>query len=108
MAVHDSLACYPVHLMCTDVLPVNHLTTNDAFWHCLTLAACYQLAQSVLKIDFALAKNSGIGGGGQAYSRHTMHMVAALDGYRTASVGTGWTISHLVSTNGPETTPLPL
>ena len=29
-----------------------------------------------------------------------MHMAAALAGYRTALVGTDWTISHLVSTNG--------
>jgi len=34
----------------------NHLTTNDAIWRRLTLAACYQLAQSVLKIGFALTK----------------------------------------------------
>ena len=57
----------------------NTLTTNNAFWHCLTLAACYHLAQS---------------------SRHALHMVAALAGYRTALVGTSWSISHLVSTNG--------
>ena len=38
---------------------VNLLTTNDAFWRLLTLAACYQLAQSVLKIGFALAKKVG-------------------------------------------------
>ena len=39
----------------------NPLTTNDAIWCHLSLAACYQLAQSVLNIGFALAK---IGGGG--------------------------------------------
>ena len=38
---------------------LNPLTTNDALWHHLTLAACYQLAQSVLKISFALAKKAG-------------------------------------------------
>ena len=32
-----------------------------------------------------------MGGGG--------HMTATLAGYRTALVGTGWTISHLVSVN---------
>ena len=39
----------------------NHLTTDDAFWHCLTLAACYQLTQSVLKIGSALAEMVGQG-----------------------------------------------
>ena len=35
---------------------INPLTTNDTIWHRLTLATCYQLAQSILKIGFALAK----------------------------------------------------
>ena len=30
------------------------LTTDDAFWHSLTFATCYQLVQSVLKIGFVL------------------------------------------------------
>ena len=34
----------------------NPLATDDAFWHCLTLVVCYQLAQYVLKIGFALAR----------------------------------------------------
>ena len=34
----------------------NPLTTNDAFWRHLTLAACYQLVQSVLKIGSVLAE----------------------------------------------------
>jgi len=38
---------------------LNPLTTDDAIWHRLTLAACYQLAQSVLKIGFALVKKVG-------------------------------------------------
>ena len=37
----------------------NPLTTDDAIWRCLTLAACYQLVQSVLKIGFVLAKKGG-------------------------------------------------
>ena len=41
----------------------------------LTLAAYYRLAQSILKICFGLAKQVGLGGG-QAYSRHAMHMTA--------------------------------
>ena len=77
----------------------NPLTTDDAIWCCLTLAACYQLTQSVLKIGFVLAKKGGIGGGGWVSARSTVHMSAALAGYRRALVSTGWTISHLVSTN---------
>ena len=38
---------------------INPLTTDDR----LTLAACYQLAQSILKVGFALAKKVGWGGG---------------------------------------------
>ena len=49
---------------------------------------------------FCTIKKGGIGGGGWTYSIHAMHMVAAIAGYRTVLVGTGWTISHLVSTNG--------
>ena len=38
---------------------VNPLTTDDECIRHDTLAACYQLAQSVLKISFALAKKVG-------------------------------------------------
>ena len=75
---YDSLACPTVHLIHTDVLPVNPLTTNDTFWRCLTLATCYQLAQSVLVLP---SIKGGIGGGGKAYYRHVVHMVAALACY---------------------------
>ena len=46
-------------------LSVDPLTTDDTFWHRLTLAAaaCYQLVQSVLKVGFALAKRWDGGGG---------------------------------------------
>ena len=37
------------------------LTTDDAFWHRLILATCYQLAQSVLRIGSALAERVGQG-----------------------------------------------
>ena len=40
---------------------VNPLTTNDTFWHCQTLAVCYQLVQSVLKIGSALTERVGWG-----------------------------------------------
>ena len=39
----------------------NPLTTDAKCTHHATLTACYQLAQSVLKIDFALAKMVGLG-----------------------------------------------
>ena len=39
----------------------NPLPTNDAIWHRQILAACYQLAQSVLKIGSALAERVGQG-----------------------------------------------
>ena len=39
----------------------NLVTTDDAFWHHQFLAACYQLAQSVLKIGSALAERVGQG-----------------------------------------------
>ena len=40
----------------SETILLNPLTTNDAFWHRQFLAACYQLAQSVLKIGSALAE----------------------------------------------------
>ena len=38
---------------------INPLSTNDAFWCRQLLAACYKLAQSVLKIDSTLAERVG-------------------------------------------------
>ena len=40
---------------------VNPLTTDDTSWRRLTLATCYQLAQSVLKIGSVLAERVGQG-----------------------------------------------
>ena len=40
---------------------INPLTTNDTLWHHLTMAACYQLAQSILNIGSALAERVGQG-----------------------------------------------
>ena len=39
-----------------DNIALNPLTTDDKCIHHPTLATCYQLAQSVLKVGFALAK----------------------------------------------------
>ena len=63
------------------------ISTDDAIWHCLTLATCYQLAQFVL-IGFALAKKVGWGGG-RVSAWGAVHMAAALAGCRKALVGTG-------------------
>ena len=60
----------------------------------------YQLAQSVLKICFSLAKKGGIGGGGHVSAEGGVHMAAGLAGYRKALVETGLAISHLFDTNG--------
>ena len=46
---------------------LNPLTTNDTFWCRLTLAACYQLAQSVLKIGSVLAERVGRGEAGRLH-----------------------------------------
>ena len=48
---------------------------------------------------FCASKKGGIGGGGRVSARGAVHMAGALAGCRKALVGTGWTISHLVSTN---------
>ena len=39
----------------------NPLTTDDAFWRHQILAACYHLAQSILKIGPVLAERVGQG-----------------------------------------------
>ena len=48
---------------------------------------------------FCASKKDGIGGGGWVSAWVAVHMAAALAGCRKALVGTGWTISHFVSTN---------
>ena len=45
--------------LCQRTVPFNPLTTNDTIWHRLTLATCCQLAQSILKMGFVLAKKAG-------------------------------------------------
>ena len=77
---------------------LNPITTDDKCTHHATLATCYQLAQFVLKIGFALAKKDGIGGSGQVSAQGVMHM--ALAGCRKALVSTGLGISLLFDTNG--------
>ena len=72
-------------------MPNYHLTTDDECTRHETLAACYQLAQSVL---------GGIGGGGRVSARGAVHMAAGLAGCRKALVNTGLSISLLFDTNG--------
>ena len=63
-----------------------------------TLAACYHLTQSVLKIGFVLAKKV-VGGGGWVSAWDAVLMAAALAGSRKALVSTGLDISLLFDTN---------
>lgn len=41
---------------------LNPLTTDDAFWCCLTWFACYQLVQFILKVDSVLTEKGEVGG----------------------------------------------
>ena len=56
---------------------VNLLTTNDDYSHHRNLAACYQLAQSVLKIGYVLAERVGQGevGGSTALADCTWQLL---------------------------------
>ena len=69
---------------------INPLTTDDECTRHATLGVCYQLAQSILNIGFALAKKVG---GGRISVRGAVHMAAALADCRKALVGTGLAIS---------------
>ena len=48
---------------------------------------------------FCASKKRRDGGGGRVSAWGAVHMAVALAGCRKALVGTGWTISHLVSKN---------
>ena len=56
---HDWKWKYKSMTICLQATQHNPLPTDDAFWHHLILAACYQLVQSALKIGSALAKRVG-------------------------------------------------
>ena len=81
------------------MLLFNPLTTDDECTRLATLAACYQSAQSILKIGFAVAKRWDRGRR-VGSPRAALHMAAALAGCRKALVGTGIAISLLIDTNG--------
>ena len=65
----------------------NHLTTNDECTCHATLAICYQLAQSTLKIGFVLGKRWDRGGG-QVLAQGAVDMAGALAGCRKTLVCT--------------------
>ena len=69
--------------------------------------ACYQLAQSVLKIGSALAERVGQGEvGGHS---HAVHMVASWLAVEKAWSALAWPfLSFFFTQTGVETTPLPL
>ena len=60
MILNASSNCFRVDTLVSNV-HFNPLTTDDAFWRRQTLAACYQLALSVLKIGSVLAERVGQG-----------------------------------------------
>ena len=47
------------HVLKLTSIKCHPLTTDDVFWHRQTLAACYQLVQSILKIGSSLAERVG-------------------------------------------------
>ena len=54
------------------------------------------------------SKKGGIGGGGRVSARGAVHMAAALADHTKALVGTGWTISLLLTQTGVDKHPLPM
>ena len=76
--------------------PFNHrwcFLTSPEFGHMLSVGAIH------FEDRFCASKKGGIRGGGRVPAWSNMHITATLASYRIALVGTGWTISHLVSTN---------
>ena len=64
MNVHIHSRVYELYKVPTELpitFAVNPLTTDDAFWHRQILVACYQLAQSILKMGSVLAERVGQG-----------------------------------------------
>ena len=75
------------------------MSTNDDYSCNRNSAACYQLAQSVLKIGSAVAERVGQGEvGGSTALPDCMVVVAAA--CRKALVNDGWAICLLPCTNG--------
>ena len=79
----------------------NPLTTDDECTRYATLTACYQLAQSVLKIGSMLAERVGQDKVGGCHPEgDSAWWLAVLAGCGKAWVGTGLAISLLFYTNG--------
>ena len=90
-------------MRCCTYLIVNPLTTNDDYSRHRNLAACYQLAQSVLKIGSALAERVGQGevGGCTALADSAWRLLQlAAAGYRMGQVSSGWPVLLLSCANG--------
>ena len=68
----------------------NPLTTDDTFWCCLTLTACYQLAQSILKIGSALAERVGQGEVGGCTVVKKLKIGMLLCAEVKGGIGGGW------------------
>ena len=74
--------------------------TDDLKIRHVTLATCYQLAQSILKIGSVVAERVGQGEvGGCHPPGDSTCMVVVVAGCRKALVGTGQAISLLCCTN---------
>ena len=81
---------------------LNPITTDDAFGVVMVssdFGRMLSVGTICFEDRFCASKKGGIGGGGRDSAWGAVHMAAALAGYRKASVSTGRTISHLVSTN---------
>ena len=88
---------------------VNPLTTDDECTCHATLAASYQLAQSVLKIGFALAsKKGGIGGVGWVSARSAVHMAADWLAVEKPWLALAWPFLFFLTQTGIDKVPLPL
>ena len=87
---------YFIYLFVYISLFLNPSPTDDAFWRHQILAACYQLAQSILKISSALAERVGQGVHRSAWQS----MAAVAAACWKALVNAGWAICLLSCTNG--------
>ena len=82
-----------------------HVDTDEHVKHglcrfCLNLMSTQgrrQCRRKKLEDRFCVTKKDGIGGGGRVSARDTVHMAAALAGCRKALVGTGMSISLLLT-----------
>ena len=80
---------------CSQAVYINPLTTNDDYSRHQNLAACYQLAQSVLKIGSVIAE----WGDGWVHYFGWQCMAAIAAGYRMGLVSAGWPVLLLSCTN---------